>query len=214
MSFQTKASAVLASTALIFTGFTPAIAAPIGAQVAPVAPIAISDPGWTAEGETVHGWRGNRGYRGYRGYRGRGHRRHRGRIDGGDVLAGLIIFGGIAAIASAASKKNRDSRRDDRYENRDYRNDSRRYDDRRSDSRADRNTGSIESAINVCSNAAEQSAGDKARVSEIRSVTRDGAGWRVEGDLTGSEERTFLCGSTEGRVDFVQLGTGELALAN
>ena len=50
------------------------------------------------------------------GWGGGGRHWHRDRgIDGGDVLAGLLIFGGIAAIASAASKSN-DSRNDgDRY---------------------------------------------------------------------------------------------------
>ncbi|MCT2400136.1 hypothetical protein [Novosphingobium mangrovi (ex Huang et al. 2023)] len=43
------------------------------------------------------------------------HHHHRGGIDGGDVLAGLLIVGGIAAIASAASKSNREPVREDRY---------------------------------------------------------------------------------------------------
>ncbi len=35
------------------------------------------------------------------------HHRHGGGIDGGDVLAGLLIIGGVAAIATAASKADR-----------------------------------------------------------------------------------------------------------
>jgi hypothetical protein len=43
-----------------------------------------------------------------------GHHRHgRGGIDGGDLLAGLLVIGGIAVIADAASKAN-DRRSDDR----------------------------------------------------------------------------------------------------
>lgn len=220
MRFQKKLSAIAASTALVFTGFTPAMAAPVNPAPAPVSAIDISSMGWNADSDKAEGWRGYRGHRGYRGYRGygygRGYRRHRNRIDAGDVLAGVLIIGGIAAIASAASKDKRSHDRDYRYDRRsdDRRYDNRRDDDRRSDRRSDRGTGSMDTAINVCSNAAERQAGDRARVSEIQSVARDGTGWRVEGGLSGSEQRTFLCGTTDGRVDFVQLGNGELAFAN
>ena len=191
------------------------MAAPVNSAPAPVGVLDMTNLGWTADSDKVEGWRSSRGYRGYRGYGyGRGYRRHRNRVDAGDVLAGVLIFGGIAAIASAASK----NKRDRRYDNRDYRydrrNDDRRYDNRRSDSRSDRGTGSMDTAISACSNAAERQAGDNVRVSEIQSVARDGAGWRVEGGLSGSEQRTFLCGATDGRVDFVQLGNGDLAFAN
>ncbi|QJB69195.1 hypothetical protein [Parasphingorhabdus halotolerans] len=210
---SSKIATATASLALVFTGFTPAMAAPMNPNIATATPFEVGALGWSADVEKAEGWRSNRGYRGYRGY---GHRRHRDRIDGGDVLAGILIIGGIAAIASAASKNKTDRRYEDRdTRDRDYRSDNQRYDDRRSDSRsADRGAGSVDQAINVCSNAAEQRAGSDARVSEIRSVTKDGNGWRVEGDLSNSEERTFLCGSTEGRVDFVQLGSGDLAFAN
>src|SRR5690606_28171444 len=59
------------------------------------------------------------------------HHRHRGGgVDAGDVFAGLLIIGGIAAIASAASKQNRDQReRDVRYPAPDYREPSGRYGD-------------------------------------------------------------------------------------
>ncbi len=225
MTLNKKFSAVLASTALVFTGFSPALAAPVQAPATATGPIDVSSLGWSAEADKAEGWRGNTGYPGYRGYRGyRGHRRHRGRIRGGDVLAGILILGGIAAVASAASNNKRNN---DRYRDRDYRNDDRRYDnrrnenrreeyrnDRRSDNRGDRGTGSMDQAINSCSDAAERKAGRDARVSEIRSVTKDGSGWRVEGNLSNSAEPSFLCGSTSGRVDFVQLGAGDLAFAN
>ena len=119
-----------------------------------------------------------------------------------------------AAIASAASKNSRDRR----YEDRDYRSENPRYDDRRADtrddSRYDRGSGDMEAAINACSDAAERQAGRDARVSAIESVVRDGDGWRVEGILSNSEQGSFLCGASEGRVDFVQLGDGDLAFAN
>ncbi|MEP2103305.1 MAG: hypothetical protein ABJP02_08600 [Parasphingorhabdus sp.] len=219
MSFQKTISAAVASTALVFTGFAPAMAAPVNPAPAPVNVLDLDSLGWTADADKAEGWRSHRGYRGYRGYGyGRGYRRHRNRVDAGDVLAGVLIIGGIAAIASAASKNKQDRRYEDRDYRYDRRSDNRRYDDRRSDrrsdNRSDRGTGSMDTAINVCSNAAERQAGDKARVSEIQSVARDGAGWRVEGGLSGTAQTTFLCGATDGRVDFVQLGDGALAFAN
>jgi hypothetical protein len=125
-----------------------------------------------------------------------------------------LVIGGIAAIASAASKNNRDRR----YEERDYRSQNQRYDDRRADSRYDnrndRGIGDMEAAINACSDAAERQAGRDARVSAVQSVVRDGEGWRVEGELSNSDQRTFLCGASEGQVDFVQLGNDDFAFAN
>jgi hypothetical protein len=55
------------------------------------------------------------------------HRHRDNGIDGGDIFAGLLIVGGIAAIASAASskaKKDRQAREDARYRD-DYRDDYR-----------------------------------------------------------------------------------------
>jgi len=197
------------------------MAAPVSVAGAMSQPIDMNSLAWTSEVEKAERWRGNRGYRGYR-----GHRHRRGRIDGGDVVAGILILGGIAAIASAASKNKKDRRYDDRdyrnsrdrdYRQRDYRGDDRGYDNRRSndrDEQSSRGTGNMDLAINACSNAAEIQAGDNARVSEIRAVARDGSGWRVEGDLTGGNQTNFLCGATGSRVDYVQLGNGSLALAN
>ncbi|VWX56300.1 conserved exported hypothetical protein [Sphingorhabdus sp. 109] len=205
MTKMTRISAIAASTALIFTGFAPAMAAPMSSVAAVATPLDTGPLGWSAENDTVEGWRSYRGYRGYR-----GHRRHRSGIDGGDVLAGILVIGGIAAIASAASQSNRDRR----YDDRDYRDTAPRYDDRRSDNRYDSSTGDMDQAISACSDAAERQAGRDTRVSEIQAVSRDGAGWRVEGTLTNSNQRTFLCGASQGRVDFVQLGNGDLAFAN
>jgi hypothetical protein len=185
------------------------MAAPMHTGVAIATPIDAGALGWTAGSDRAQGWGDYRGYRGYRGYR-----RYRDRIDGGDILASILVIGGIAAIASAASKNNRDRR----YEDRDYRSQNQRYDDRRTDPRYDssddRGTGDMQSAINICSDAAERKAGRDARVSAIESVVRDGDGWRIEGELSNSDQRTFLCGASEGRVDFVQLGNDDFAFSN
>ncbi|MGI9362460.1 MAG: hypothetical protein ACR2O7_12990 [Parasphingorhabdus sp.] len=209
MYYPKKLSALAVSAALIFTGFTPAMAAPINPAPATASVLDIASLGWSADNDKVEGWRSYRGYRGYRGYGyGRGYRRHRDRIDAGDVIAGALIIGGIAAIASAASKNARSN--DSDYRN-DRRYDDRSYDDRRYDNR---DTSEMDMAVNVCSDAAERQAGDNARVSEIQSVARDGNGWRVEGDLSGSSQRAFLCGTTNGRVDFVQFDGAGLAFAD
>jgi hypothetical protein len=182
------------------------MAAPMHSSSAIATPIDAGELGWTADSDRAEGWGGYRGYR--------GHRHYRDRIDGGDILAGILVIGGIAAIASAASKNDRDRR----YEDRDYPTQNPRYDDRRADdrrdSRYDRGTGDMELAISACSDAAERQAGRDARVSAIDSVVRDGEGWRIEGELSNSDRRTFVCGSSEGRVDFVQLDNDDLAFAN
>lgn len=139
------------------------------------------------------------------------HRRHRDRIDGGDVLLGIGLLVGIAAIADAASKSDRKDRAPQRYPDNYPSNDDgydRGYDggydnagpadDYRSDS-AGRND--VSSAVQTCSSAAEQRAND--RVSGIGSVDRDGNGWRVEGDLSGGKR--FTCGTSDGRVDYLQV---------
>ena len=115
-------------------------------------------------------WRGYRDYRGYRGYR-----RHRG-PDAGDVIAGVLVLGTIAAIASSASKNRRDRDYRDRYPNRaDYdRRDNRRYDDRRG----------IEGAVDMCVNEIERG---RDRVETVDNATRDGSGWRISGELSSGE---------------------------
>lgn len=134
----------------------------------------------------------------YRHYR----HRHHDHIDGGDILAGIGILAGIAIIAGAASEGRKDrSRREPPppppepdypdYSGPDYRGNDGYADD-------------IGGAINACSNAASEGAGSP--VGEIESVSRDGAGWRVEGVLGGRDSRAFSCGVTGGQVDFIQFG--------
>ena len=132
-----------------------------------------------------------------------GHRRRWRRhdhIDGGDVLAGIGILAGIAIIAGAASDAEGSSRRrDDGPVYRD--NAPERYDD--TPSRSSGND--LGSAVSACTEAAERSAGGGVRVEEIRSVTRDGQGWRVDGELDRGSKRGFTCNATDGRVDNIQL---------
>ena len=143
----------------------------------------------------ARGWRGG----------GWGHRGHHDRVDAGDIFAGILIIGGIAAIASAASKANRDrtdartdARTDER--DRDYRGDR--------DTRSDRDTRygrddrpnwqegrGIDNAVNQCAGEVERSA----RIDSVDNVNRDGDGWRVEGRVAGG--RSFACTiGTDGRI--------------
>lgn len=118
---------------------------------------------------------------------------HRDRVDAGDIFAGLLIIGGIAAIASAASKSQKEKReRDYRYPDRDYRDDSPNYRDDR-DSRHDRpvgprSAGEIGEAVDRCVSEVER--GDR-RVEQVDNATRSGEGWRIDGQVSGG--RDFTC---------------------
>lgn len=135
--FPKSTPAALALGAAISLACAPASAAELpGPATAPAAsPLALAQTfdttTYDGEAETTD-WRRRCGWRGC--WRGRGWRRHRG-VSAGDVLAGVAIVGGIAAIASAASNNNRRRDRDvviverdrnpdgDRYDDRDYRRD-------------------------------------------------------------------------------------------
>ena len=109
------------------------------------------------------------------------HRRYRryrrNRIDGGDVVAGVLILGGIAAIASAASNNERRERVErQRYDDRRY--DDRRDDDRRSNPRASDGSG-IDSAVSQCLSAIERDV----RVESVDGASRVASGWIVSGTL-------------------------------
>ncbi|WP_066552670.1 hypothetical protein [Croceicoccus bisphenolivorans] len=109
-------------------------------------------------------------------------RHHDDGIDAGDVIAGALIIGGIAAIASAASK---DRRGDDYYYDRDYRDGRYRdYDGRYRD--YDRR-GSARSAVEQCVRAAERDARRRgfrdADVTDIRDVDRRNGGYRIRGRI-------------------------------
>lgn len=143
----------------------------------------------------------------------RGWHRHGDGIDGGDVVAGLLIFGGIAAIAAAASSKSNKDRqaradssyRDDDYrDDRDYRGDDTRYvpraDDRSDDYRPSgsnwRSGLSVDGAVDACVGAVEQ--GTRS-IDSVEAVNRDGDGWRVSGRVRGGND--FSCSvDGQGRV--------------
>lgn len=130
--------------------------------------------------------------------RGWGHRHHDRGIDGGDIFAGLLVIGGIAAIASAANKKNKDSREADyRYPDRDYRAGEEPYREPVPDyvePRGDRpeagsgyRSGNLDGAVDICVDEVERGS---RRVDSVDAVNREGDGWRVQGRSDG---RDFSC---------------------
>jgi hypothetical protein len=150
-----------------------------------------------------------------------GHRHHD-RVDAGDVIAGVLILGGIAAIASAASNSNKAKRarqRDDDYQypdqsyprqenpqrgsSSDYGNDTRPdYNDSRGESRWDPNgetsgqSRGLDRAVDRCAGEIER--GDR-RIDVIEEVARQSDGWRVTGRITGGD--SFECSvDRDGRV--------------
>ncbi|WP_394727449.1 hypothetical protein [Altererythrobacter sp. GH1-8] len=137
-------------------------------------------------------------------YRYRGYHRHRHRgIDAGDVFAGVLILGGIAAIASAAESNKRDREyreRDVRYRERDYRDRDYDYRPQRGDSRYDGGRG-IDNAVRMCVNEIERDV----RVDSVDGVDRTGEGWRVSGALYNGEGFTCRIGP-DGRISDIDYG--------
>lgn len=132
-------------------------------------------------------------------------RRHRDRVDAGDVLTGIGILAGIAIIAGAASKSDKNDRNEPRDDNRDY---DRDHD--QGDQAPVYHDNDLGAAVSLCSNAAERSAGNGARVREISSVTSESNGWRVQGALDGDYARSFDCSAINGQVDYVRLDDGRI----
>ena len=103
--------------------------------------------------------------------------RHHDRIDAGDVIAGALIIGGIAAVASAVGKKDRGYYGDRHYRDRNYRR------------------GGPRRAVERCVRAAERDARrygyGYADVTQIRDVKRTRYGWRVKGRIEVDGSRGY-----------------------
>ena len=139
----------------------------------------------------VSNWRRCR----WRGCHRRGWRRGRRGVSAGDVLAGAVIIGGIAAIASAASNNRRDRERE-RY--RDVRDD-RRDNPRRS---TNRSSGSgIDNAVSQCLNVIERDV----RVENVDNATRGARGWVVSGRIFDGSSFTCEIGN-DGRISDITYG--------
>lgn len=138
----------------------------------------------------------------------RGWHRHRDRgVDAGDLFAGVLVIGGIAAIVAAASnkgRKDREAREGGRYRD-DYRAEDYRepplgnYDDNRNaDQPGDRARSDYgeNAAVDACMDEIER---DSRRVDSVDGVDREGEGWRVSGRVRGGSD--FTCSvDPDGRV--------------
>ena len=146
--------------------------------------MAVSPAAAQSWGDWGGGWDGGWGHR-------------RSHVDAGDVLTGILIIGGIAAIASAANSNKRDRRNDD-YRNRADRNAGGRYPGDNPQARSNgygndndqqwQQNGGVDSAVNRCTN--EVSRGSD-RGTSVESINRDGDGWRVQGRTGAGGE--FTC---------------------
>lgn len=100
-------------------------------------------------------------------------------IDAGDIIAGAVILGGIAAVAGAIG--NGRDYRDYRYDN------NYRYDDRGYGYGYSQRYGSPRQAVEQCVRAVERDARRAgyrfADVTQIRDVDDQRNGWRVRGNL-------------------------------
>jgi hypothetical protein len=136
------------------------------------------------------GWGWGGGYRG----------RHRRGVDAGDVLAGVLILGTIAAVANAANKANQRPRPyPERYPYPDRPNDDRRYDDRRYDDPRSGPQG-LEGAADLCLREVERNA----RAREVTRVERSAEGWLVTGAMVDGSG--FSCSiGTDGRIESVDV---------
>lgn len=129
---------------------------------------------------------------------GRRYRRHRRGVDAGDVIAGVLVLGTIAAIASSASSNR------DRTNDRDYRRSSDvryRESNRRNSSR---NSSGIDNAVDMCVDQVERG---RDEVESVDNASRDSSGWNVSGSLDSGEY--FSCRiDNEGRIRSIDMGDG------
>jgi len=134
------------------------------------------------EGDVAHNHRWDRRWR-------------RDRVDAGDVLAGVLILGTVAAIASAASK---DNNREERVPPPPYRDDSYGY---QSDS-YERDGRGLDRAVDMCVDEIERG---QDRVGAVDGANRNGEGWTVSGALEGGAG--FTCRiDNMGRIRAIDIG--------
>ena len=123
--------------------------------------------------------------------------RHRDRVDAGDVIAGVLVLGTIAAVASAASKAKQD--RTYRYPQR-YPYPDRPYDyrSRPLDSRYDGR--GLDGAVDTCVREVERNGA----VDAVDRAERTGTGWHVSGRTRGGAPFDCTIGS-DGRIEAIDM---------
>lgn len=152
------------------------LATPVAAAELPHAkPVAVHDAG----AGDAHGY-------------GRGRHRRGNDIDAGDILTGVLILGGIAAIAGAVEND-----RDERY----------RYPEdagyRRPEAQPRFESRGMDRAIDICVAEVEQRG--QGRIGSVDSAARTGEGWHVAGAL--DDGASYACSiDNDGRVSDVEIG--------
>lgn len=167
-----------------------AVAAAFSMLAAPAAAAALPRPGavqvYDAAAGDAHGY----GH-------GRRHHHHDNDIDAGDVLAGVLILGGIAAIAGAANND-----RDEGYRDGDY-----RYPEdagyRTPEPQPRFESRGMDRAVDICVAEVEQRR--DARIGSVDSASRTGEGWQVAGSLDGGEAWSCWIDNA-GQVSGVEIG--------
>lgn len=116
-------------------------------------------------------------------------------IDAGDVIAGVVVLGAIAAIAGAANNRR------ERYERypAPYPREDARY--RTPDNGYDSGRG-IDRAVDMCVIEVERG---RERVATVDTATRSSDGWRVSGELDNGSAYSCTIGN-DGRISDVNLG--------
>lgn len=116
-------------------------------------------------------------------------RRDRGGVDVGDVLAGVLILGTIAAVASAASQD-----RDDTHYPADYPDQRPRYPGEQSRG--------LDTAVDMCVDEIERG---QDYVDSVDNVSRTAEGWYVSGSIENGA--TFDCRiDNDGRIRLIDFG--------
>lgn len=127
-------------------------------------------------------------------------RYRRNRVDAGDVIAGVLVLGGIVAIANAANNSSRNNRRreeETRYENRDYQPQPRS---------SNRSGQGLERAVSICRNEIERDV----RINQVDTVNRSATGWQVTGTIYNGDR--FAC-SINGQGQFEGVSYGNVSPA-
>lgn len=135
------------------------------------------------------------------GWGGWGRNRHRGRASAGDILTGVLILGGIAAIANAASRRAQQRRAypyPQSYPQPYPRSYPQPYPQQ--DNRWSAPNG-LDGAAQLCMREIERNA----RVREVTRVERNAGGWLVSGAM--ADGAAFDCSiGSDGRIDRVDIG--------
>lgn len=107
--------------------------------------------------------------------------RDRGGISAGEIIAGALIIGGIAAVASSVGNN-----RNDRYDDRRYNNGRNgRYDGRYDNGNPRR---AVEQCVNYAQNQARRNVRGGAEVTDIREIDRKRDGYTIKGRIAVNKQ--------------------------